>query len=44
MNLWGFISQESLVALGKSATSKIFEKGWGGEELERFMPSIPHLS
>jgi hypothetical protein len=45
MNEWGFIGQDTLVAIGKSATSYIFEKsGCGGEEQERLLLSNPHSS
>ena len=44
MNEWGFIGQDILVGLGKSATSNIFEKRRGFEEFERLVLSNPHSS
>jgi hypothetical protein len=44
MNEWGFIGQESLVGVGMSATSNIFEIRRGFEEMERLVLSNPHSS
>jgi len=44
MNEWGFIGQDSLVALAKSATSFKFKSRRGYERDERLMFSNPHSS
>lgn len=44
MNEWGFIGEESLVEIGKSATSNIFEKRRGYVRDERLVLSNPHSS
>ncbi len=44
MNEWGFISKESLVALGKSATSFKFKLMRGYVRDERLVLSNPHSS
>ncbi len=44
MNEWGFIGQESLVALGKSATSFKFKSRRGYVREERLVLSNPHSS
>ena len=44
MNEWGFIGQDSLVGIGKSATSFKFKSRRGFEELERLELSNPHSS
>jgi hypothetical protein len=44
MNEWGFISQESLVALEKSVTGNIFEIRRGYVRDERLVLSNPHSS
>ncbi len=42
MNEWGFIGQETLVALGKSATINKFKTRCGYVQLERLVLSNPH--
>jgi len=42
MNEWGFISQGTLVALGKSATINKFKKRCGYVQDERLVLSNPH--
>jgi hypothetical protein len=44
MNEWGFIGQDILSVIGKSATSFKFEKGRGFVELERLVLFNPHSS
>jgi hypothetical protein len=44
MNEWGFIGQETLVALGKSATIYKFKQRCGFEQRERLVLSNPHSS
>ena len=44
MNEWGFIDQDILVGIGKSATSFKFKSRRGFEELERLVLSNPHSS
>lgn len=41
MNEWGFVGQESLVGVGKSATNNKFEIKFGFEELESLVLSNP---
>jgi hypothetical protein len=42
MNEWGFIGQETLAALGKSATINKFKSRRGYEREERLVLSNPH--
>jgi hypothetical protein len=44
MNEWGFISYESLVALGKAATNCKFINRCGYEQMARLALSNPHSS
>jgi len=44
MNEWGFIRNETLVALGKSATIYKFKQRCGLAVEERIMHSNPHSS
>ena len=44
MNEWGFIGQETLMVLGKSATSNKFKSRRGYEQTERLVHSNPHSS
>ena len=44
MNEWGFIGQDSLVALGKSATMYNFKSMRGYVRDERLVLSNPHSS
>jgi len=44
MNEWGFIGQDTLVALGKSATIDNFKIRRGYEQRERLVLSNPHSS
>jgi hypothetical protein len=44
MNEWGFIGQEIVVGIGKSATSNIFEIRRGYVRDERLVLSNPHSS
>ncbi len=44
MNEWGFISNETLAALGKSATINKFKQRCGFEKIERLVLSNPHSS
>lgn len=42
MNEWGFISQDTLVSLGNSATINKFKQGCGLMVEERTLHSTPH--
>ncbi|MEQ8238494.1 MAG: hypothetical protein RIA69_04735 [Cyclobacteriaceae bacterium] len=44
MNEWGFIGQDTLVALGKSATNNRFKSRRGYVRDERLVLSNPHSS
>ena len=41
MNEWGFIGQDTLVVLGKSATINKFKQRCGFEQMERLLHSNP---
>ena len=41
MNEWGFIGNEALVALGKSATINKFKQRCGFEQMERLVRTNP---
>lgn len=41
MNEWGFIGQDTLAVVGKSATINKFRQWCGFEQMERFVLSNP---
>ena len=43
MNEWGFLGQDTLVALGKYATINKFKQQCGFEQMERLVLSNPAL-